>query len=215
MVELDTRLSKDGVPIVFHDSMLKRITGKRGALRERSARYLTSLDLGDGYRLSTLEDTLAELTPRIPVNVELKYNDLVEYRPLATEVCAVIKKLGVEQRILISSFHHQALRMVEKLLPGVAVAPLMGCLTGPPHQDDLDSVFERKALRRPAEVYPFAGPAAVVWWPMIDEELAQKFAKAGATPRDGVNACCVLAQPLNRHMPSNTRIKPTREAGSA
>lgn len=182
MVELDTRLSKDGIPMVIHDDSVRRISaGKRGKVAESTAARLSAVDLGRAdLRVPTLAQVLKELTPRIPVNVELKY-DKPEYRPLATEVCAVIRELGVAPRILISSFHHAALRMVEKLLPDVSVAPLMGCLTGPPHDDDLDPVFARARRKDAPSVFPFPGPCAVVWNQMIDADLAKRFGKAKAT----------------------------------
>lgn len=180
MVELDIRLSRDGVPIVVHDRTLRRISGRRGAVGALTARYLTSVDLGQGRRLSTLEDVLAELTPQIPVNIELKFSQ-PELRPMATAVCRVVAELGVTSRVLLSSFYHQSLLIAQKLLPEVSVAPLFGCLTGPPHEDDLEIVFARPARQDPAGVYPFAGPAAVVWNKMIDQDLAERFRRAGAT----------------------------------
>lgn len=181
MVELDTRLSLDGVPVVIHDATVRRISaGKRGKVGDLTAKRLGSIVLSQELRIPTLEQVLTELCPQIPVNVELKY-DHPEYRPLVTEVCALIARLGVTSRILLSSFHHAALRIAEKLLPGVSVAPLMGCLTGPPHSDDLEPVFARARRQDAPGVFPFAGPAAVVWNQMIDAELAARFSRAEAT----------------------------------
>jgi glycerophosphoryl diester phosphodiesterase len=180
MVELDVRLSKDGVPMVCHDRTIQRISGRRGVIADLTAKRLTSVDLGNGFRIPTLEAVLAELTPRIPVNVELKF-DKPEYRPLATAVCAVIADLGVTPRILISSFFHPSLGIAQRLLPEVAVAPLFGCLTGPPHDDDLSPLFAGPRRKDSPQVYPFAGPAAVVWNKMIDSDLALRFSEAEAT----------------------------------
>lgn len=181
MVELDTRLSQDGVPMVIHDATVRRISGgKRGKVAEMTARRLSSVGLGAGLHIPTLGEVLAELTPSIPVNIELKY-DKPEYRPLVTAVCALIRELDVTSRILISSFHHAALRIVERLLPEVSVAPLMGCLTGPPHEDDLAPVFARARRTDAPRHFPFAGPGAVVWNAMIDGELASRFGGQGAT----------------------------------
>jgi glycerophosphoryl diester phosphodiesterase len=180
MVELDIRLSRDGVPIVVHDRTLKRISGRRGAIGGLSARHLTSLDLGQSRHLSTLAEVLSELTPQIPINVELKFSQ-PELRPMATAVCRVIADLGVTSRVLVSSFYHQSLLIAQKLLPELSVAPLFGCLTGPPHEDDLEPVFARPRRHDAPSIYPFQGPAAVVWNKMIDKELAHRFQCEGAT----------------------------------
>jgi glycerophosphoryl diester phosphodiesterase len=181
MVELDVRLSKDGVPMVIHDRTIHRVSGgRRGVVEQLTAARLATFELRSGYRIPTLEQVLGALAPRIPVNVELKF-DRPEYRPLATAVCEVVAKLGVVPRVLVSSFHHQSLLIAEKLLPELSVAPLFGCLTGLPHDDDLQPVFARAPRRDCPGVYPFCGPAAVVWNKMIDAPLVERFNRAEAT----------------------------------
>ncbi len=180
MLELDVRLTKDGVPFVCHDATIKRVSGKSGSVADRTAKSLLSLDLGNGFRFATLEEALSELTPRIPVNVEMKF-ERPDYRALATAVCDVIRNLGVERRILISSFFHPSLEIVSKLNPAISVAPLFGSLTGLPHEDDLEVVFSRGRRGDVPDVYPFEGPAAVVSHKMIDSALAERFSQAKAT----------------------------------
>ena len=181
MLELDVRLSKDRVPMVCHDSTLRRVTGgKPGSIGDRTSKHLLSLEFGEGHRFTTLEGALRELTPLVPVNVELKFQ-IFDYRPLVEAVCEVIRNLGVGPRILVSSFFHDSLKLAQRNIPEVSVAPLFGKLTGPPHKDDLAVVFARKLRACPVEEYPFSGGAAVVSWKMIDEALAQRFKKAKAT----------------------------------
>jgi glycerophosphoryl diester phosphodiesterase len=180
MLELDVRLSKDGVPMVCHDATVWRISRKRGTLAGLTAKRLSSLDLGKGHRIPTLEEALTELTPLVPINIELKF-DKPEYRPLATAVCSVVEDLKVVPRVLVSSFHHLSLGIAQRLLPELSVAPLFGCLTGLPHEDDLEPVFARAPRSDSPQVYPFSGPAAVVWNKMIDATLAQRFSQANAT----------------------------------
>ncbi len=181
MLELDVRLSKDLVPIVMHDSTLHRVTGGRpGTVGSRTASHLTKLELGPGMRILTLHEALSELVPQVPVNVELKFNR-PDYRPLVNAVCDVIETLDVAPRILISSFYHSALEVVEKRLPDVEVAPLFGSLTGLPHEDDLVKVFTRPLGRRGANEVPIPGRAAVVSWKMIDKALVGRFEEGGGT----------------------------------
>lgn len=180
MLELDARLAKDLVPMVCHDATLRRISGKRGSIADRTSHHLLKMDLGKGYHLTTLRQALVELCPLVPVNIELKFQRL-DYRPLVNAVCEVIKELEVAPRILISSFFHASLEVVKKNIPELSVAPLFGKLTGPPHLDDLEVIFARPYQTYPQEIFPFVGKAAVVSWKMIDEALVERFTQAGGT----------------------------------
>lgn len=180
MLELDARLSKDHVPMVCHDATIKRISGKRGAIADRTARHLLEMDLGKGFHLTTLRQALIDLTPKVPINIELKFQRL-DYRPLVEAVCAVIEELNVASRILVSSFFHASLVVVKRKLPALTVAPLFGSLTGHPHEDDLEVVFAREGQTYPKELFPFVGRAAVVSWKMIDEALVDRFEHGDGT----------------------------------
>ena len=175
MLELDVRLSKDGVPIVFHDNTLTRITGRRsGTISSRTSTFLTQLDLGSGKRISRLEDALKELIPRIPVNIELKFPHM-EYRPLVFAVLDAIKKNRPEENVLVSSFFHQALEILQRSEPHVATAPLFGRITGKPHDDDLTRLS--RSRKNWKNSLPFKNPAGVAAWTMVDDELVQRFRK--------------------------------------
>lgn len=180
MLELDVRLSKDLVPIVCHDATIKRMSGKPGSIKDLTSRHLLSLDLGRGFRFSTLDMALRELLPRVPVNIEMKFSR-PDYRPLVNAVCDVIERLDAGPRILVSSFFHPSLEVAKRRIPELSVAPLFGSFTGLPHEDDLQVVFARPPQTHPPEVFPFVGRAAVVWNKMIDAALAERFLQAQAT----------------------------------
>ena len=130
MLEFDVRLSKDGVPIVFHDNSLSRITGRKsGSISSRTSAFLTQIDLGAGKRICKLEEALEELIPRIPVNIELKFNHL-HYRPLVFAVLDVIERKQAQANVLVSSFFHQSLEILNRKNPQVPTAPLFGKTTG-------------------------------------------------------------------------------------
>lgn len=180
MLELDTRLGREPVPIVFHDRTLKRMAGRSGSVAKMSMASLKRVEFSPGVGIPSLGEVLEELTPRVPINIELKYYNY-NYRDLMTAVIEVIKELGVERRVLVSSFFHYPLHFIARELPEVEIAPLFGLLSGPPHREDLKLVFERP-LRKPEETgLPFAGRAAVVDCKLIDERLAGEFEQAEAT----------------------------------
>ena len=72
-IELDVQLSKDGVPVVFHDPALDRMTPASGPVWERTAEELCTLELcGSEERIPRLGEALAALPSGTPVLVELK-----------------------------------------------------------------------------------------------------------------------------------------------
>lgn len=177
MLEMDVQLTSDGVPIVFHDRTLRRMVKKSGAVAARTGKFLTQVDLGQGLRIPSLAEALRELTPRVPINIELKFKDW-NYRPLVTAVCEEVTKLGVERKILLSSFHHKAVDIARRVAPAIAAAQLFGRNTGLPHADDFEHL---KGLKQEPNDLVFQRPAAVVYHKMIDEELAQAFHRADLT----------------------------------
>lgn len=72
-VELDLQVSADGVPMVFHDYDLDRLTDDTGQVKRRDAADLTALHLlGSGDRIPTLAEVLSVVAGRVPLLLELK-----------------------------------------------------------------------------------------------------------------------------------------------
>jgi glycerophosphoryl diester phosphodiesterase len=72
-IECDVHISADGVPVVFHDDDLSRLTGIDGPVRDRSAAGLESLRLlGTDERVPTLSALLALARAQVPLVIELK-----------------------------------------------------------------------------------------------------------------------------------------------
>ena len=180
MLELDVRLSKDAVPMVFHDKGLKRMTGLDAPLASLSAKELQALNLEGGGRIPTLRETLLELCPVVCVNVELKF-DILSYRAEVDAVCSVLSELKLQHRVLVSSFFHQSLQMIARRLPELPIAPLFGPETGKPELEDLEFFLARPSWTADITELPFSKPAAVVYHKMIDQDLAQKFRQWNAT----------------------------------
>jgi glycerophosphoryl diester phosphodiesterase len=72
-VELDVRLSRDGIAMVFHDADLDRLTGESGPVAARTAAELSAIPLtGTADRIETLSAIVAALPADAPLLVELK-----------------------------------------------------------------------------------------------------------------------------------------------
>jgi len=79
IVEIDVRQTKDGVPVVMHDSRVNRTTNGRGAIKKMSYNVVSQLDAGSWFdtffadeRVRRLEDVLVHAKGRGEVYIEIK-----------------------------------------------------------------------------------------------------------------------------------------------
>lgn len=72
-IECDIQMSADGVPLVFHDWELARLTGGEGMVGAQAASALETLHLlGTGERPPRLTAFLAAIAGRVPLLIEVK-----------------------------------------------------------------------------------------------------------------------------------------------
>ena len=75
-IEIDLQLSADGVPIVFHDYHLGRLTAEQGPVAQRTAAALGAIPLTGGTSgIPTLEQVLDLVDGRVPLLIEIKDQD--------------------------------------------------------------------------------------------------------------------------------------------
>ena len=92
-IEFDVQLSKDDVPVVFHDASLKRMCGVDGNVWEYTLEELQKLQLlNSNQTIPTLAEVLAVVDGQVPLIIEYKM-DRVD-----TKVC----QLGNE---LLKDYH--------------------------------------------------------------------------------------------------------------
>lgn len=124
-VELDAKLSADGEVIVFHDATIDRTTGEKGHVSKLTLAALRELDAGSffsaefrGEKIPTLAEVFETIGRRTLINVELT-NYATPRDGLANKVCDLVKRFGLEERILFSSFLSSNLKRTRSLLPDV------------------------------------------------------------------------------------------------
>jgi len=72
-IEIDIQRASDGVPMVFHDYDLRRLTGEKGLVAQRPAADLARLPLlGGSEGIPTLEAVLDLVAGRVPLLIEIK-----------------------------------------------------------------------------------------------------------------------------------------------
>lgn len=106
-IEFDVRKTKDGKLIVIHDDNLKRVFGKEIAANQATLKELKQIT-------ENKIPTLAEALQFIDKKVE---KILIELKEIGYEknVLKVIKKEKLHNRVIIVSFHEDALSEVRRL----------------------------------------------------------------------------------------------------
>ena len=123
--EMDVRLTKDRLPVVFHDKDLSRMCGVEGAVETMELRQLQKLQLaGTGQRIPALEEVLALFEGKAPLIIELK-TGRGSCRELCTQVCRRLE--GYRGDYCIESFDPRVLRWLRRNEPFVLRGQLVEC----------------------------------------------------------------------------------------
>jgi glycerophosphoryl diester phosphodiesterase len=143
-VEFDVFLTQDEKVVLFHDESLKRLTGEAGNIHEitwpelQQLSILKEIEVDGGLRtypreerISLLEDVLEELRGKdFFINIELKaYMPRWAKRHTGQTVAEVVRRLGVEEQVVGTSFDFFMLWSLEKayrsMRSGFAYTPNM------------------------------------------------------------------------------------------
>ncbi len=115
-IELDVQLSKDGVPVVFHDASLRRMCGVEGNVWEYTLSELQSMRLLHSVEtIPTFAEVLRTVNGKVPLIIEYKL-DVPQ-----TRVCELGDELlrNYVGPYCIESFHPMALTWYRKHRPEV------------------------------------------------------------------------------------------------
>ena len=126
-VEVDIRLTKDRVPVIFHDTALERITNAKGLISTCRLEELKKVDAGfwfdpagkgefsfrkKGVTVPTLEEILTQFPDtRFCLEIKEKKSDAL---PPILEVIARVKRSGA---LILGSFHGEIVRALRDALP--------------------------------------------------------------------------------------------------
>ena len=115
-IELDVRLSKDGVLVVFHDDTLDRVVGCPGRVIDFTAKELSEMRLcGSEEGIPTLEEVLNLVNGRVPLLLEIKEG--ASDNTVSLAVAEALKGYGGP--LLIESFNPLSLSRIKEALPQI------------------------------------------------------------------------------------------------
>jgi glycerophosphoryl diester phosphodiesterase len=168
-VELDVRLTRDQVPVVYHYFYLDELTDLSGPIFNYTYRQLGQAQLinqidraGDQFKIPTLEQVIEAVGGRVGMEIEIKGPE--------PEAAKLIGELLNDHRSLwatleVTSFEPQLLVLVQEKCPGIA-ADLLYPRSEP--WMDLDVVvytaihMARRARARAVHLHPIQLSAKVV-----------------------------------------------------
>lgn len=118
-IELDVKLTKDNIPIIFHDDTLERTTNGSGPVAEKTLEELRELDCGDwfsegfaGLQIPTLEEMIDVLIERdLGLNLEIKPCPGREKETAEIALDMLSTYWDAHDKLLISSFSHVCLEI--------------------------------------------------------------------------------------------------------
>ena len=114
-IETDVQLSSDGVPYIFHDEDLKRLTGSNRPFHLHLSSEINDIKLFDKFKIPTLEETLITF-PNAHFQIDFKSDEVV------LPAIDIIRKTNSINRVCIASFDSDRLEIVRNELPDVCLS---------------------------------------------------------------------------------------------
>ena len=129
-IEIDVTLTKDGIPVVIHDSNALRTTGVNREISDMTFYEVKQLDAGiyhsaeyAGERIPTLYEVLELAKGKIEVNIEIKPgNNSME---VAEKVVEAVRAKSMVSECVVTSFEIEPLRRVKQLEPQIQVGYIL------------------------------------------------------------------------------------------
>ena len=147
-IETDVQLTKDGVPVLFHDDSLERVTGESGAVSDYTYEQLRQFHVMKGElsdKILKLEDFLIHFGFRdITFAIELKTAEAAE------ATVELIRKYAMEKKVTVTSFKYDAIQKVRAIAPelktGLLTSRVDDALLEQMRADGIDELCPRADL---------------------------------------------------------------------
>ncbi|MFV2000895.1 MAG: glycerophosphodiester phosphodiesterase [Acidimicrobiia bacterium] len=121
MVEVDVRLTRDGVPILMHNDRVDGTTSGTGLVEDLTWDGLSTLDAGSwrgsqfaGESVRSLQEVLESTVGRVALNLDIKEPEAVEPAAIAAA------EIGASANIVISGCPESCVRMVGNVDNGIS-----------------------------------------------------------------------------------------------
>ena len=140
-IETDLHKTKDGHIVLFHNDNLDRRSSGTGPLKDHTLEELKEMDFGawkdekyKGEKILTLEEFAQNYFHLdLTFALELKAPDCEK------ETLEIVKRYGVENKVIITSFYYEYLEKVRELDKNIRIGWLIG-KTGKEHLEKLKAI---------------------------------------------------------------------------
>jgi glycerophosphoryl diester phosphodiesterase len=138
-IEFDVRLTRDGIPVVVHDSTLRRTAGLSSRIADLTWTELTKIDVGGWFANkknlapgSFAKETVPSLqqlftlfqSNSLVLCLEMKCDSPSEQKTLAEACCKLVEENSLTERVIIECFDLAALEIVRNISPEIKTAAL-------------------------------------------------------------------------------------------
>lgn len=125
-IETDVQMTKDGHLVLIHNETLHHTTGSPEWVKDVTLAELASKEAGSwfhedfrGEKIPALEQLLELVKPLDTIiNLELK-NGLIRYPEIERKVIEMVRRFGLAERVIISSFNHYSLVECKQIAPEI------------------------------------------------------------------------------------------------
>ena len=114
-IETDVQMTKDNIPVLFHDNTLERVTGQPGSIGHYTYEELRQFNVinGDLFdKILKFEDFLIHFGFR-PLTFAIELKEAQAAEPAAD----LIRKYGIENKVTVTSFKYDALLAIRAYAP--------------------------------------------------------------------------------------------------
>ena len=182
-IEIDVRMTKDGVLVLMHDSTVDRTTDGSGKVGGLDWQYLSTLDAGSWFG----EEFTGEPVPRLSSVLEYmkgKASTLVievkspgSYPGIETVLAGALRHYGMEKEVVLISFDGGWIERAGRIMPEAALGVLyVYPFTFPsPEEVTYVSVFWPSLVLDPSLVWRLRQKGFPVWAWNVDSHLLAGF----------------------------------------
>lgn len=139
VLEMDAHITKDGHIVLMHDETVDDTTDGTGLIEEMTLEELKQLDAaydwsddggqtypyrGQGIQVPSLEE-LFQRFPHMRYVIEIKLTE----NPIDKPLCDLIREYKMQDKVLVASFHDEAMQNFRKMCPEVATSASRGEVT--------------------------------------------------------------------------------------
>lgn len=156
-IEIDVRMTADGVPVLWHDTDMRRVFGLAGKISDISLEDARNRDAGSWFdpafsheRIATLEDVITATRGKASLYVDIKPDrDTPE---LTREVVRLLQRMNAVQGTVIAAAEWYVLAEVRQLEPELGTTLLAQFIVGPLWDRNFDNLGLRRNRTTPAAV---------------------------------------------------------------